>query len=376
MTLVGEFNYGNLLQAYALQTVLERLGHDSVILNRRSYRSAKLLFLRVLSFIKSVFRRYLLSDKGTLVVNPFAENYTTTSRTDNSELRVFATKYLKRTSPLCSTAEMNRFAKKEHFDVYVVGSDQVWREEYTQSIEEMFLSFLPDSSKARRIAYAASFGTDSNPISSEKLSVCASLLNQFNAISVREKSAIDICKEMSGVESVHVLDPTMLLYVIDYKVIFDNVSTPNSPGTLLTYVLDNDDCIKNKIEYISQKYGLLPFSVNAPERVESRSYSYRQPSIEAWLRGFHDAEFVITDSFHACVFSILFHKPFICIGNKNRGMSRFDSLLGMFGLEDRLVDVDDIEGYVEKEIDWERVDQILEVKREEAFQFLNQALKE
>lgn len=62
-----------------------------------------------------------------------------------------------------------------------------------------------------------------------------------------------------------------------------------------------------------------------------------QPSVEKWLRAFMDARFVITDSFHACVFSILFHKPFIVMGNEYRGNTRFDSLLNMFGLTDRLV---------------------------------------
>lgn len=63
-------------------------------------------------------------------------------------------------------------------------------------------------------------------------------------------------------------------------------------------------------------------------------------SVETWLRGFYDAEFVITDSFHACVFSILFKKQFVVIGNRKRGMARFESLLNMFGLEDRLVSAD------------------------------------
>lgn len=62
-----------------------------------------------------------------------------------------------------------------------------------------------------------------------------------------------------------------------------------------------------------------------------------QPSVEQWLRGFYDAEFVVTDSFHACVFSILFNKPFIAIENEDRGTSRFTSLLSMFGLKDRLI---------------------------------------
>lgn len=375
VTLIGEFNYGNLLQSYALQTVLERMGHDVAILNRRPNRSLSLLFLRVLSFLKSIYSRYFFNNKDILIVNPFSENYIVRNRVNCSGLKDFAIKYLNRTSPLRSSNEMMRYDQKEMFDAYVVGSDQVWREQYTLLIEEMFLSFLSDDSKAKRIAYAASFGTDDSFISSDKLSTCRDLLNRFNYVSVREKSAVKICKDVFDVESVHVLDPTMLLDVVDYNKIFESTSTPNSSGTLLTYILDDDARIKAKIALVAREKNLVPFSVNALENVKSISYTYRLPSVETWLRGFHDAKFVITDSFHACVFSILFHKPFICIGNKSRGMSRFDSLLNMFGLENRLVDINDIADYEEKEIDWEHVDKVLAQKRKEAFHFLNQALQ-
>ena len=84
---------------------------------------------------------------------------------------------------------------------------------------------------------------------------------------------------------------------------------------------------------------LIPFSVsNLYEWDESKPLKERMiPSIESWLRGFYDAELVVTDSFHACVFSIIFKKQFVVVGNKKRGMSRFESLLKMFGLDERLV---------------------------------------
>ena len=68
-----------------------------------------------------------------------------------------------------------------------------------------------------------------------------------------------------------------------------------------------------------------------------KNVSIKNPTVEEWLKGFHDAEFVFTDSFHGCVFSIIFNKPFIAFGNEGRGMARFDSLLKMFGLEELLI---------------------------------------
>lgn len=99
-----------------------------------------------------------------------------------------------------------------------------------------------------------------------------------------------------------------------------------------------------------------------------------KPSVEKWLRGFYDAKFVITDSFHACVFSIIFHKQFVVVGNKERGMSRFESLLDMFGLKDRLVNIgDDISSL--NEIDFSAVDKIYDILKEESMSFLFNALK-
>lgn len=101
------------------------------------------------------------------------------------------------------------------------------------------------------------------------------------------------------------------------------------------------------------------------------------PNPAAWLRGFEGAKFVVTDSFHGTAFSILHNIPFIAIGNVARGLSRFQSLLKMFGLEDRLVkDINsvNIDNFAEKEIDWERVNVVLEKEREKAVGFLENNL--
>ena len=101
------------------------------------------------------------------------------------------------------------------------------------------------------------------------------------------------------------------------------------------------------------------------------------PNPAAWLRGFQDAKFVVTDSFHGTVFSILHNIPFVAIGNVSRGLSRFKSLLKMFGLEDRLItDINsvDIDNFAEKEIDWARVNEVLEKEREKAVGFLKKVL--
>lgn len=109
-------------------------------------------------------------------------------------------------------------------------------------------------------------------------------------------------------------------------------------GTLLNYILDETHEKCQLVNDITKERGLTAFRVNSKVESEHASLKERiQPPVEQWIRGFYDAEFVVTDSFHACVFSILFGKPFVVIGNKERGMARFKSLLDMFCMEYRLI---------------------------------------
>jgi exopolysaccharide biosynthesis predicted pyruvyltransferase EpsI len=105
---------------------------------------------------------------------------------------------------------------------------------------------------------------------------------------------------------------------------------------------------------------------------------FAYPNPAQWLRGYQDARFVITDSFHGTVFSILFNIPFLAIGNKNRGLARFQSLLNMFNLSDRLItDLSnfDSDTFIQKEIDWSKVNGVLDQQRKKATDFLRTNLQ-
>lgn len=132
--------------------------------------------------------------------------------------------------------------------------------------------------------------------------------------------------------------------------------------------LDRNREIESFIESISKERNLKVLDIGA----KSGDYHIPNnifPSVEQWLAGFRDAEFVLTDSFHACVFAMLFHKPFIVIGNKERGMTRFESFLGQFGLTDRMVS-DYKLGNISYEIDYTHADQHLEELRNKALTYL------
>ena len=141
-------------------------------------------------------------------------------------------------------------------------------------------------------------------------------------------------------------------------------------GTLLNYILDDTPEKTALTNRIAKERGLVPFRVNSKVEDHLAPLAERiQPPVAQWLRGFYDAEFVVTDSFHACVFSILFNKPFLVVGNPDRGMPRFNSLLGAFGLEDRLIT--DPHAYkVCKDVDWMNVMAVLAEKKNSTMFFL------
>lgn len=364
LTLPLHTNYGGILQAYALQIVLERMGHEVKVINKTAvYRLPvwKAPFVYAKRILKNIcgenipvfLEQKLLKEKPIIRQN-----------TD---------KFIKRYIHLLSVDDYS-LLKSSDFDAIVVGSDQVWRPLYFSKIEDAYLGFAKDWD-IRRIAYAASFGTDEWEYSKKQTKLCKELLKRFDAVSVREKSAVDLCMRHFAREAFHVLDPTMLLSADDYIRQFDLKSLPKSQGTLLCYFLDDSSAKKAVADKIAKETGLLMFNVNA--KVEDWSIPVDkkiQPPVESWLKGFYDAEFVVTDSFHACVFSLIFNKPFIVVTNKERGISRISSLLEDFDLKDRLVyTIADLNIDL-KNICCDNINSIIKIKRKDSMDNLLSSL--
>lgn len=329
-------NYGGILQAYALQTYLRRQGHNVVVLNReyRDFPSLRVFLLRVGIVLKNFFRVYFLGKKQYVIMNPLSAHYH--NLWSGYDVQPFVKKYICQSKELRNTKALRKYLKQHKFDCFIVGSDQVWRPAYVDNVTDYFLKEVPNNSSALKVAYAASFGVDRWEFAPDLTEECSRLAKQFDGISVREKSGIRLCKEFLGIEAEHVLDPTMLLDANDYITLIDNASTYSCEGNAFCYILDESPEAASIISDIEATgFNLFKASLYvAPTDDNARPY---QMIVEQWLRSFRDAEFVITDSFHACVFSILFRKPFLAWVNKERGSSRFESLLEMFGLKGRLV---------------------------------------
>ena len=146
-----------------------------------------------------------------------------------------------------------------------------------------------------------------------------------------------LCKEYCGVDAKLVLDPTLLLSGEDYNTLIPNTDQSCAAG-LFVYVLDRSKEKDSLIERVALHHQLTINRVGAD--VENRALPVAeriQPPVEDWLSGIANAKMVITDSFHACLFAIIYHKPFVVIGNPERGMSRFQSVLSMLNLDNHLL---------------------------------------
>ena len=371
LTLPLHTNYGGILQAYALQQVLRGMGHEAIVIDEEKQFHFSLK-RRIEMYIKGKIKR-LLQGKDAIIYSPEYYKQLWAARTKYTSQ--FIAEHITRKA----VANVSEITEGE-FDAFIVGSDQIWRARYAQpfpGIRNAFLLFTKGW-KVKRISYAASLGTDQWEYDKSETADCATMAKMFDAISVREASGVTLCRKNLAVDAITMVDPTLLLDANNYMKLIKN-STPQSTGNLMCYVLDKGTDMENILSDIAHKKSLKPFQTNSQTENQRLPLKERiQPPVEQWLQGFHDADFVVTDSYHACIFSILFGKPFVVIGNKSRGISRFESLLQTFGLEERLVH--SYEDYKQREeslllpIDYEHVYRILEEKRHDAIDFLEKSL--
>ncbi|MBY8189921.1 polysaccharide pyruvyl transferase family protein [Vibrio fluvialis] len=342
-------NYGGLLQAFALQKYLKNMEHDVLTID---VPFVKPKFWGIRGKTINLYRRIFLG-------LPKRSEYTDE----------FKNKNIKTTSLTLTNSEFKRLNKYK-FDAYIVGSDQVWRPQYSPNIGAYFLDFLADTDTALRISYAASFGVDHcQEFYEDILNDSSKNLKKFDAVSVREDSGVDICRKYFGVESEQLVDPTLLLDKADYVELINKDKIRSSNGNMMVYVLDRSDDKLEMINYIEQTKGLKQYTVMLNE---GKVY----PRVTEWLRGFMDAEYVVTDSFHGVVFSIIFNKPFIAIGNSNRGLARFISILNTFDLKERLITSPDelTDDLIFSDIDYTAVNHKVNQERAKSREFFNKAL--
>jgi len=363
-------NYGGILQNYALQTVLKREGFEPYTINLHYPPTPKIMLWT--SILKRGILKYILHKNIALRALPTKKEASIISHNIDrfvSENIILTEKFHK---------EILNITKQYAFSAYIVGSDQVWRPQYSPCLTHYFLDFLDKNTDVKKIAYAASFGVDNWEFTPKQTIKCSALAKQFNFLSVREASAIELCKKYLDVDALQVLDPTLLLKKEDYLNLTKQDNIPERDNLLFSYILDKSDKKISLIHKAVKKYNLHLISGMPSRSYKTKGFKenlsdYIFMPVTEWIAGFRDAKFVVTDSFHGTLFSILFNKPFIVVANKARGATRFASLLKMFDLEERLITGSDFDNNL-LYLDYSEVNKIIEKERDKSMAYLLNAI--
>lgn len=362
ITLHNVKNYGSVLQTYATQKIFKNLGCEIDVINysRKELMDENLLENRIntskifsKNFLTRIVGRILLGDsvkKQCKVFNEFLNN--------NINL----------------TQRYNSFEELEknvpEADIYCTGSDQVWNSDWNKGIQKaFFLEFVDNKPK---ISYASSFGK--SELDPDEVEITREMLKKYKHISVREKSAVKIIHDL-GIQNVeHVLDPTLMLDKEEWSKLGTEIK--HKGKYILVYQLNT----KNP-EFDAYVKGLSKKKKMPIIRVSNVIYQVFKygkfaycPTVNEFLTYFLNAEYIVTDSFHATGFSINFNKKFVSIFPK-KFSTRLQSILELTGLESRRVkDFNDF-SIIDEEIDYERVNKIIEKEREKSMNYLKNAIK-
>lgn len=361
-------NFGGTLQAFALQKVLIDMGCEVETIDYRNKDSSNLR--KLLSF----FKHFLKNNNKNY---PF---FYKEKIIRQKKHRDFMKDNIKLSKEIYTSECLREYIDTHGFNNILVGSDQVWRKSYSPNINDYFYEFLFDNSDINKLSYAASFGLDFWEYDQKETEVLKKLISKFDGISVREKSAIRLCDKHLNATASLVLDPTLLLSKKEYIKLL-NLEIGGERG-IFKYILD-ESLSKNKvINSIKIELGKEVFTRQPKKIVREGLFisdiqDYIYPSIESWVEAFYAADFIVTDSFHGSVFSIIFNKPFIAIVNKERGASRFESLFELLGISERLI-YDEKElniDYLKQNMDYSVINSRLDGLREESLKWLKESLK-
>lgn len=344
-------NYGGILQNYALQEVLRRMGHDPITL--RTGKVSYLLWAK--KTVKSLLK-IIEGKKASIPLIPFV------FAKRQSGIESFVRKYINTTDKVFWYS--SDLIDEYQIEALCVGSDKSWAS-YFKRIDDMFFGFARDYDIIK-FSYAPSFGTDKWEFDSVQTEKCRELVKLFKGVSVREHSGVKLCKDHLNVDAKWLLDPTLLISADDYCSLCTDIKQ-REDDFIFAYILNYTDDKKNYIDKVSVSLNKKVVLLLAEKNVRSID------TVENWISMFRDASFVVTDSFHGTIFSIIFHKKFVSLANPLRGTERFKSLSEMFALDNNILMAMPDE-FTQSNIDWERIDVELQKRRKESIAFIEDSL--
>lgn len=353
------FNFGSLLQTYALQKYLEDKGQAVEVID---YYPERLQKKRLLFHVNPKWSRPIWKMIVHLIPAVI------TRLLGYHMMDTFLAKHVHLTDKVYETEEDLK-RNRPIYDIYLNGSDQIWNVETADGLVDkvFFMEFLPE--ECVRAAYAGSFGKDS--FSKESLMEIKKYLSKYSAISVRENSGLSILDKIGIKGGQWVLDPTFLLKPAQWREIEAKTRLPKR--YLLVYNLNRNPRITNLAQRIASEKGLkiVNFAHSFVFIKGAKNIIYPTPNLFITL--FENAEYVVTDSFHGTAFSINFGRQFICVPAP-RFNSRLNSILNLIGESDRLLGDRDDFNIIDRKVDYKKVDKIIDEERRKSYDFVDYML--
>ncbi|WP_133966026.1 polysaccharide pyruvyl transferase family protein [Eubacterium limosum] len=384
--LYKNFNYGGLLQAYATKKILqnikilaEHIAIDEVYVKKTT--KEKLKEKRIKGIVRSLLSRLKkLLNKLTLQEKNRLKNQIKIERNINVRREKFSD-FMETTGYEGPYDSLSIKGSLKKYSIFLTGSDQVWNPEWHKGA--YYLDFVPDD--IPKISYAASIGK--NQLTKEQLDYAIPKIKRLDYISVREKEAKDLLTPYIDKEIKVVLDPTLLLTQKDWNAVA--VTPTIEDAYIFVYLLGNNKEHRTKIKQIAEILNLkIVFLPHIHFQYELADENFADIDLydvgpAEFVGLIKNAQIVITDSFHGCIFSIIFHKKFWALKRhkdkeKENMNARLYTLFRSLGLEERLLDDDQKLTRKEllDEIAYEAVDEKLEILRKDSMDFLKNALSE
>lgn len=361
-------NYGQILQAFALQKYLKSKGHDAYLITYIANPPKAYEYIK--DFIKCLLYIFLRRSKYEEIFLFYKNKRKNRKR----KFKEFKKLHLQKSTKVYH----NLYELKQdppEADIYITGSDQVWNN--TACNKENGVWYLDFGKKnIIKSSYAASSG---RKFSKEEYPYINNYLSQFKLIGVRENELLNDLNSIGINNSRVVLDPTLLLPQEEYTSLFNN-KRHECNKYIFFYILN----IRKASEIYWDEINAFRHSKNLECKIVSASGYYQakeiikgekniQASIPEWLEYIKNAEFIVTTSFHGVVFCIKFQKPFIVIplkGKYSKGNDRIYSLLKKLELSNRIYSEDISFGsQIEAPIDWNKVNKLLQKEQEESEHF-------
>ncbi|MGB3295833.1 MAG: polysaccharide pyruvyl transferase family protein [Phormidesmis sp.] len=356
-------NYGATLQAYALWETIRDQGHGAELIDYRPHSAVRHYQRKV--YMPEEKRR----GKKHFVINLFKNFLPNLKR--YTRMRYFLTSHITLSRKILDRKDLpTLFEDDQGYDAIVAGSDQVWCTTSIRGFDpSYFLDFIPKSSECKKISYAASFGP-TKTLADERDTITR-LVQDFDAIAVRDSNSLSILQRDCGETATKVLDPTFLT---DFKNVIP--TRPRSQPYLLLYLekqISQEE--KRFIQSTAERQGLKIISIGNSYGIADKVSADIDP--KEWLWHFKHASFIVTNFYHGTIFSIKFGRQFTMLARESK-INKAKDLLDMLDLTHRMVTQADADTVTiqSAEIDYESVNKLIEQEVHKSRSYLVGALSQ